>query len=526
MILVVDDKRENIFSLKRLLEINNYKIDAASSGEEALKKIRIHNYSLLLLDVQMPGMNGFEVAETISGYSKAKDLPIIFLSAVNLDKEFITRGYNSGGIDYITKPFDPDILLLKIKKFNKLSEQTRQLNNIRKHLQMEVQTAKQTEHELHNRNQELLHWIEAIPQIGFSGKPDGEIEYVNMLWYNYSTNKDQFPETYPGDLSIAEYWQKSREQHGRLEAEVRIKNLITEEYLYHLLIIVAVRKDDRIIKWVGTLTNINEQKAANKILEQRVKERTIELQEINRKLEISNEELEQFASVASHDLKDPLRRITTYSSFIKEKNLLGEGPGKDYIDRIIYSSKRMMQMIDNLFNYATLNTAELFKQSNLNAIVDEAIIGLESKIREKKAVFQIGVLPQVDIIPSQMREVFHNIIDNCLKFSKTDVPPIITISSEQVEEKSINSNASLTGNFCKITISDNGIGFDAQYAGKIFMIFQRLHLKSEYEGGGIGLAMVKRIINKHSGIIMAASEIDEGTKIIMVLPIKHYEALS
>src|SRR6185503_4297087 len=115
MILIVDDRQENIFSLQKLLELNNFKVDTASSGEDALRKILKNTYSLIILDVQMPGMDGFEVAEAVSGYSRSKDIPIIFLSAINTEKKFITKGYSSGAIDYITKPFDPDILLLKVK---------------------------------------------------------------------------------------------------------------------------------------------------------------------------------------------------------------------------------------------------------------------------------------------------------------------------------------------------------------------------------------------------------------------------
>src|SRR5215475_15796730 len=120
MILIVDDKPENIFSLKTILELHSFPTDTALSGEEALKKILRQSYALIILDVQMPGMDGFEVAEAISGYSKARDIPVIFLSAVNTEKRFIAKGYNSGAIDYLTKPVDPDILLLKVQNFCRL----------------------------------------------------------------------------------------------------------------------------------------------------------------------------------------------------------------------------------------------------------------------------------------------------------------------------------------------------------------------------------------------------------------------
>jgi two-component system sensor histidine kinase/response regulator len=145
MILIVDDTPENLISLKRVLERHNFEVDTASSGEEALKKVLKHEYVLIILDVQMPGMDGFEVAEAISGYSGAKETAIIFLSAVNKELKFITRGYSTGGLDYITKPVDMDVLLLKVKTFYRIYEQSRKLIEIQKALLDEIEFRKQAE---------------------------------------------------------------------------------------------------------------------------------------------------------------------------------------------------------------------------------------------------------------------------------------------------------------------------------------------------------------------------------------------
>jgi len=148
MILIVDDKPENIFSLRTILELHSFPTDTALSGEEALKKVLRQSYALIILDVQMPGMDGFEVAEAMNGYSKARDIPILFLSAANTDKKWITKGYSSGGMDYITKPIDPDILLLKVKTFYRLYEQNRELNLIQASLRSEIEFRKKVEAEL------------------------------------------------------------------------------------------------------------------------------------------------------------------------------------------------------------------------------------------------------------------------------------------------------------------------------------------------------------------------------------------
>jgi len=146
MILIVDDTPENLISLKKVLERNDFEVDTASSGEEALRKVLKKSYVLIILDVQMPGMDGFEVAQAISGYSKAKDTAIIFLSAANTETKFITRGYSSGGLDYITKPVEMNVLLLKVKTFYRIYEQSRKLNEMQVSLREEIEFRKQAEH--------------------------------------------------------------------------------------------------------------------------------------------------------------------------------------------------------------------------------------------------------------------------------------------------------------------------------------------------------------------------------------------
>ena len=193
MILIVDDKPENILSLKRVLELNSFNVDTALSGEEALKKILLNNYYLIILDVQMPGMDGFEVAEAITGLNKTKNIPILFLSAVNTHKKFVTKGFESGGVDYLTKPFVPDILILKVRTFYRLYEQSKKLNAAYIQLKQEIETRKKAEKVLQENVEELHSILEAIPQIAFTARPDGIMEFVNQQWYRYSTNKNVFP---------------------------------------------------------------------------------------------------------------------------------------------------------------------------------------------------------------------------------------------------------------------------------------------------------------------------------------------
>lgn len=520
MILIVDDKPENILSLKRVLELNSFNVDTALSGEEALKKILRNNYYLIILDVQMPGMDGFEVAEAITGLNKTKNIPILFLSAVNTHKKFVTKGFESGGVDYLTKPFDPDILILKVRTFYRLYEQSKKLNAAYIQLKQEIETRKKAEKVLQENVEELHSILEAIPQIAFTARPDGTMEFVNQQWYRYSANKNVFPPTPPTDRDIYEVWQDQIGERKTVTFEVRIKEIDSLEYNFFLLRIKPVIVQNELVKWVGTFTNIHEQKKVNEFLEKNVNERTRQLIESNRQLESSNHDLLQFASVASHDLKEPLRKIHFFTSILEERFTV-EKEVANYLDKIKYSSRRMNMLIDDLLNFSKLSQEVSFENTDLNKIFQEVIVDLELSIAEKKAKVEImNTLPVIEAVPGMIRQALLNILSNSLKFSNPLIAPVIIIESRRVASLSILAENDDIGNYCLIKISDNGIGFDEKYLDKIFTLFQRLHAKDEYEGTGIGLTIVKKIIDKHHGLIEASSSPGQGSTFSIVLPIE------
>jgi light-regulated signal transduction histidine kinase (bacteriophytochrome) len=239
----------------------------------------------------------------------------------------------------------------------------------------------------------------------------------------------------------------------------------------------------------------------------------------NEQLEVSNAELQQFAWVASHDLKEPLRKIQTYNYLIKDK-LEAEHDIQPYLERTIRSSQRMSQLIDNLLNFSRLSANGSFQPVDLNTVLSEIVSDLEISIAEKNATINAGPLPTIEAEPSQMRQVFQNLISNSLKFTKPGVAPEITIHAEYVDDKDAELPAVPQGDFCRITITDNGIGFNERYLDRIFNIFQRLHDRKTYDGTGVGLAITKKIIDKHNGIITARSRENEGASFIVVLPVK------
>lgn len=519
MILIVDDNDQNIFSLKQLLELHKFKVDSAASGQEALKKILQNEYSLIILDVQMPDMDGFEVAEAISGYSKSKDIPIIFLSAINTHKKYITKGYGSGGVDYVTKPFDPDILLLKVKTFYKLSEQHRRLNEMDKILRAEIEVRKKVESDLQDRIEELKSTLESIPQMAFNTDDKGVIEFVNERWSDYNDSNKKFPEA--EGITIADCVDRAIRSKNQFKQEVKIKRLGSNEFRYHIFYFTPVKKDGVLFKWVGIFTDIHEQKMASEILEQKVSQRTQQLKESNRRLEDSNNELQQFAFVASHDLQEPLRKIQVFSAMVRESTTPDKPEYKTYLNKISASAERMRKMITDLLAFARPPEQDFFQRTGLNHIVDEVLSDLEVKIKTLNARIEIGKLAELEVVPGQIKQLFQNLILNSLKFSKNDVAPVIHIKGEFISEKTFAAPAGRSGQYYRVTVQDNGIGFDEIYADRIFEIFQRLNQKDAYEGSGIGLSIVKKIIDRHNGLIRATGMRGEGACFTFILPVTH-----
>ncbi len=242
-----------------------------------------------------------------------------------------------------------------------------------------------------------------------------------------------------------------------------------------------------------------------------------ELKQHIEELNNSNRELEQFAYVASHDLQEPLRKIRAFGDRLISKymDVIGDD-GRNYIERMQNASARMQKLIDDLLTFSRISrTQEPYEPVDFNKVVQEVLNDLEIAIESKQVQVHVGQLPVLHARTGQIRQLFQNLISNAVKFSRDDVQSEIHIDS-QVLEKERKPNK-----LVRIRVRDNGIGFDEKYADKIFIIFQRLHGKTEYEGTGIGLAICKRIVENHNGSITAYSHPGKGATFEIILPLKH-----
>lgn len=399
-ILIVDDKKENLLSLQVILADRGYHFVEASSGKDALRiLLKDQDFAIILMDVQMPLMDGFETAEMIRQSEKLKNVPIIFLTANMTAESNIFKGYQSGAVDYMIKPLSAEILQAKVMVFA----------------------------DLYRKNHEL---------------------------------------------------RAKEEEAKRLNAAIMaVNSKLAKQY-------------EAIEKYAS-------------------------------ELKIKNTELDAFAYVSSHDLQEPLRKIQTYTNMIltKEYDSLSED-AKAKFEKILYSSNRMRDLISSLLNFSRMSVSDRkFEKTDLEIIIDDLKELLSEDIREKQATIITELQGTANIIPFQFTQLMQNLISNAIKFSRADCPPHIVIRhSVAVGAELKHEKLKPDENYSHITFEDNGIGFEPEHGEKIFGVFQKLHDKNAYEGTGIGLAIVKKIVENHNGLITATGAPMNGARFDIFIP--------
>lgn len=364
-ILIVDDRPENLRALRTVLRNLNIELIEALSGNEALKATLYQDFALALLDIQMPDMDGYELASILREEEKTAHLPFIFISAVHTDNLNVFKGYEKGAFSFITKPFQPEILINKVNFF------------IDKHQQ--------------------------------------EIALFEL-------NKD--------------------------------------------------------------LKNKNEE------------------------LQLMNQELESFSYSVSHDLRAPLRSINGYSEILKEdyQEKLEE-EGNRILDSIMKNSTRMSELIDCLLDFSRLGRKEITKTHiDMHVLVDSVMKELDMSSDNINLKYNINDLPPANGDVNLLKQVWINLIGNAVKYSGKKENPLVELGSRRDTDSTI------------YYVKDNGAGFNMEFSDKLFGVFQRLHSSNEFEGVGIGLAIVQRIISRHGGRVWAEAEVDKGATFYFSLP--------
>lgn len=413
-ILIVDDREDKRMAMEAILADLDQHIVKASSGRDALRILMHQTFAVILLDVNMPSMDGFETALLIRQRRNLEHVPIIFVTGISDTETHVSRGYSLGAVDYILTPVVPEILRAKASVFVELFKITEQVKRQAEHLRL---------------------------------------------------------------------------AHDELEA--RVKQRTAE------LAIVNESLQEEIAERQRAEDNIRK---LNSELEQRVQERTGELA-------AANQELETFTYSIAHDLRAPLRQIHGYAQIL-DSEFVSALPieAQQYFKRIEQRSQNMEQMVDDLLRLSDVAKQDInYQKVDLGQLIKEVLGELESEMKDRQINWQLGPLPTVSCSPGLMKQVFTNLLSNSIKYTRPRAKAIIEVGQVMHDGKSA------------IYVRDNGVGFNMEYAGRLFGVFQRFHKAEDFEGTGVGLALAARIIRKHSGRIWAEAQVDKGAAFYFTL---------
>ena len=351
---------------------------------------------------------------------------------------------------------------------------------------------------------DIIQWSDGLKRL-FAGSDVSKLPKV--INYNFFMSR-----LHPDDSErVEKIVQEALKDKKTYSFEHRLINLDQIEKTVHTRGWVTTNEKNELIRFIGNTVDVTEMKVYERDLK-------FKIEELNR----SNQDLEQFAYIASHDLQEPLRKIMAFGDRLNSKYGEELGPdGKFYLTRMLDAANRMKILKENLLYYSKVSTkTEPFELVDLGLTIESVLSDLEMKIQDVDAQITMMPMPKLNALPTQMQQLFQNLISNALKFIRPGVKPIISIETYKADlkEMSLLDIPFKSQKYYKIIVRDNGIGFDPEYSEKIFLIFQRLHGHSEFEGTGLGLAICKKIADNHHGYIVAKSDKDQGATFTVYLP--------
>ncbi len=512
-ILLVDDRADKLLALQAVLADLSQNVVVARSGKEALRLLLQMEFAVILLDVSMPGMDGFETAALIRQRPATEHTPIIFVTSMNQSENHIARGYQLGAVDYILTPIVPQVLRSKVAVFVELYRRTEQIKRQGERL-LQLEEAAFT-----RRLNEAVDRLEAetkrnrfftlAPDLLGIGTFDGELLQVNSAWEKVLGHTgDELKNCHAIEFVHADDRASVLEKAGALihgssvdyfEVRVRHKN---GSYRWIGWTAAAFHAEKLVYIFGRDVTQrkTNEQKIES--LNAQLKQRVQELTDING-------ELEAFSYSISHDLRAPLRSMQGFAdALLEEQGDRLDDIGREYARRVVNSAKYMDALLNDLLDYSKLSRAELERAPvDLRREVAELITQLDSDIKRKNAKVELELTSAtVSAHPATLRQILSNLLCNALKFVHPERRPVVHIRSEP------------NGHAIRIWVEDNGIGIASEHCDRIFRLFERLHTSEAYPGTGIGLALVRKGAERMGGSVGVESAPDRGSRFWVELP--------
>ncbi len=504
-VLIVDDNADMRQHLESIVG-KVYKTVKAVNGAEALKVMNREKIALVLSDIMMPVMDGVELLKHLKENSATAEIPVVLITA-RAGEESRIEGFETGADDYLVKPFSARELLARIKVQMELSKKRNAVNRQLTDLFVQAPTA-------------IV--ILKGPEFVFELANDRALEIISRTKMEVSGRKaaEVMPElAAQGFIQLMEQVYYSGERVVVEETPLRYTSHGQEVSIFVKFVFQPLIDEDGSISGIMILgDDVSPQVLARKKIEEN--EENLEKQVAQRTGELlkANKELESFNYVASHDLQEPLRKIQTFINLV-EKNKDNPEATEKYFQKINQSTQRMRDLIQSILVYSRLSkTGEELVDTDLNKILSDVTSDLELLMEEKGATIQSDHLPVIKANALQMHQLFSNLISNSIKFSRQS--PMIRIQAQVVAGKEMNLADKINPQqqYLRLTFRDNGIGFEPRFKEQIFNLFQRLHGKDEFSGTGIGLSIVKKIVEQHNGFIEADSQPGEGAVFNIWIP--------
>ncbi len=478
-LLLVDDHRPNLLALEAVFAPLGCEIVLAESGEEALKAVLHDEFAAILLDVQMPGLDGFQTASLIRGRPRSRHVPIIFLTAVSREKEFVFRGYEHGAVDYLVKPFHPDILRSKVSVFVELWARREQIRLQGEELLRHEREALQRASSL--RYQQL---VDVMPQGVWAARTDGTVYLVNRTWTDYTgldaeaTTKGFLEAVHEEDRSLAaERWAAARDGHDPFSVEVRLKRASDGVHHWFLVRTVPERSPQgELVGFIGTATDIDEQRRDREVLAAAVQAK------------------DDFLAAASHELRTPLAaaKAQVQLSLRRVEPASGE-PLVRSLKMVAAQIDRMTRLVEDLLDISRLRTGRLSLQLTDFDLAERLRVEVD-RMQALTTAHAIELETEGDLTicadRDRIDQVLINLLTNAARYSPGGGPILVRARNgdEQIE----------------VSVADRGVGIPPDKQAKIFERFGRAH-GTRYGGLGLGLTIAQGIVEQHGGRIWVES---------------------
>jgi len=494
MILLVDDRPDKMIAIEAAIEGLGDEVVRATSGSAALRHLLLHDFAVILLDVSMPVMDGFETATLIRQRKANEHTPIIFITAMNASEGKASVGYSLGAVDYLFAPVLPDVLRAKVAVFIDLFRKT---SEVRRQGDLLRVAAERRTITLESRLDGLLNRL----NVGvFLTTAHGDLLSANPAFFRiYGLS----PTILPGSVNLGRLYLQETDR-ALMMAQLMATGQVLDFDIQH-------RRADGVVIWVSlskALSNVGDghsviEGLVEDITERKEAERTVIAQ--SEDLARSNAELGEFAYIASHDLQEPLRMVSSFSSLVSMRcGDKVDDTTRSYLDQIVSAAARMRTLIRDILAYSSLGKPAAPVQVDCDELLDKVLFGLQARI--DGAEIRRTPLPVVMGDPVLLGQLFENLVTNALKFRASGILPVITIGALR------------QGADWQFVIADNGIGIDPQYHERIFRVFQRLHTTEEFPGTGIGLAICRKAVERLGGRLTLESSLGHGSTFRFTLP--------